>query len=274
MKRITSPRLTAVISFLLLFHYSITAFAGITLVPGQGVVLTGADGVVLTGADGVVLTGADGVVLTGADGVVLTGADGVVLTGADALTFIGLNGVVLTGADSVGITSLDPELAQILNGLPDTSAINVFIAFHRMPTQEDFDALQAVGILGGTRFHNLPMVVVNATKQQVAAISTLSSVRSIYSNKTLGFLSHDTRIITGQQAVLADRNLTRANGGIPISGQGVTVAVIDTGIDATHPDLPYGSKVIQNLRIADLGGTAVGFVYPIAVEGLRDSDLI
>jgi serine protease AprX len=274
MKSITSPGKSALISLLLILNLSITATAGITLIPGQGVVLTGADGVVLTGADGVVLTGADGIVLTGADGIVLTGADGVALTGADFLTYIGLDGGVVTGADSVGINSLDPELAQTLNGLPDTSAINVFIAFHQMPTEADFNALQAAGILGGTRYRNLPIVEVNATKQQVAAISTLPSVRSIYSNKTLGFLCHDTRLITGQQSVRSDSNLTQRNDGIPLSGKGVTVAVIDTGIDATHPDLRYGSKVIQNLKIADLGGTAVGFLYPIAVEGLRDSDLV
>ena len=264
MKRITSPRLTAVISFLLLFHYSITAFAGITLIPGQGIVLTGADGIVLTGADGIVLTGADGIVLTG--------ADGVVLTGADFLTYIGAEGVVLTGADSVGINSLDPDLGQLLNGLPDTSAINVFIAFYQMPTEADFNALQAVGILGGTRYHNLPIVLVNAFKQQIAAISALPSVRSIYSNKTLGFLSHDTRVITGQQSVVTDSKLTQSNGGVPLSGKGVTVAVIDTGIDATHPDLRYGTKVVQNVRTADLQSLPLGFNYPIAVEESSNTD--
>jgi serine protease AprX len=274
MKRITSPRIAALVALILLFHNSITVLAGITFTPGQGVVLTGADGVVLTGADGVVLTGADGVVLTGADGVVLTGADGVVLTGADAFTYTGVDGVVLTGADSSGIQSLDPELALILNQLPDTSAINVFIIFHQMPTEDDFNALRAAGIIGGTRFRNLPIVIINATRSQIAAISTLASVRSIYSNKTFEFFSDDPRVITGQRDTRNDQRLTARNGGMPLSGQGVTVAVIDTGIDATHSDLRYGQQVIQNVRVADLQGSAPAFIYPIAVEGLNDTDLI
>src|SRR5689334_4993196 len=155
MNKLTSPRVVALLALFFIVQNSITALAGILFTQGQGVVLTGADGVVLTGADGVVLTGADGVVLTGADGVVLTGADGVVLTGADALTYTGLDGVVLTGADATGIRSIDPELAWLLNTLPDTSALNVFIVFYHMPTASDFDALRAAGIFGGTIYHNL-----------------------------------------------------------------------------------------------------------------------
>src|SRR5918911_3902748 len=166
MKKATSPKSAVIFLILLILHSTIPAYAGISFIPGQGVVLTGADGVVLTGADGVVLTG----------------ADGVVLTGADAFTYTGTDGVVLTGADSTGIKSVDPELALALNILPDSSAINVFVIFYRMPTDDDLNALRAVGVVGGTRFRNLPMVIVNATRSQIAAISTLPSVRSIYSN--------------------------------------------------------------------------------------------
>src|SRR5207302_5426731 len=93
-------------------------------------------------------------------------------------------GVVLTGADSTGIQSFDPELAWVLNTLPDSSAVNVFVVFYHMPAAADFDSLRAAGVLGGTIFNNLPMVMINATRSQIAAISSLKSVRTIYSNKT------------------------------------------------------------------------------------------
>ena len=33
-----------------------------------------------------------------------------------------------------------------------------------------------------------------------------------------------------------------------IDGTGVTVCVVDTGIDASHPDMDYGTKTIRNLK--------------------------
>ncbi|HLG16994.1 MAG TPA: S8 family serine peptidase [Blastocatellia bacterium] len=273
MKKTTSPGLAILLSLVLVFYPQSSAFAGITFVPGQGLVLTGADGLVLTGADGLVLTGADGLVLTGADGLVLTGADGLVLTGADALTYTGADGLVLTGADSTGLRSVDPELAVLLNQLPDSSAINVFVVFHRMPTDEDLDSIRAAGVPGGTRFRNLPMLMINATKSQVAAISTLPSVRSLYTNKTFEFFTHDTRLITGQAKVPSDAALTLRNNGLPVSGKGIGVAVLDTGIDATHPDVSYGSRVVENVRVVDLQGSAPDFMFPLVSEGLADTDL-
>src|SRR5206468_6409242 len=46
-------------------------------------------------------------------------------------------------------------------------------------------------------------------------------------------------------------------------GHGVGVAIIDSGIDGTHPDLPYPSHVVQNIKIVGVSasdsptGTAV-----------------
>jgi serine protease AprX len=272
MRKANSPVGVILFSVLLILHFSISALAGVSFVAGQGVSLTGADGVALSGADGIALTGADGVVLSGMDQVSLIGADGVRLVGADVLTYTGVDEVLPGSGVSSGIRSFDPELAWLLNTLPDSSAVNVFVVFQRMPAPSDFDALRAAGIFGGTIFNNLPMVLVNATRSQISTISTWPSVRTIYSNKTFEFFTHDTRILTGENKVMGDRRLTQRNGGMPLSGQGITVAVLDTGIDASHPDLGYGAQVIQNVRVADLQGSSPAFLYPQVVEGLNNTD--
>ena len=274
MKRYASTILTLAVSLVLLLSITLPCFDGINFISGQGITISGGQGVVLTGADGVVLTGADANLLTAADGVGLTGLQGVVLTGADAFTYTNPEGVVLTGADQLGLQGFDPELAMVLSNLPDTSAINVAVNYHSLPTKQDLDFLLSNGVLGGTVFHNLPIVMIDATKQQIAAISKSPNVRSIYSNKTIGFFTHETRALTGQSKVASDSVLTSHNAGLPVTGHEVTVAVLDTGIDATHPDLPFGSQVAQNVVVADLQGAPLGFLYPTALEGLPNTDLL
>lgn len=263
---------------------------GITLTRADGITLTGADGITLTGADGITLTGADGITgigptgiafdqvnpsgitLTGADGITLTGADGITLTGADGVRLTNLNGITLTGADdATGIQSVDPELLIALNNATDDSSINAVVVYHNAITDNDIAQLQQIGILGGTRFRKLPMVYVSGTRSQLIAISHLPGVRSIYGNRTLTFNSDPYFNSTSVQRVSGDSDLRNDNGGLPVTGRNVTVAVLDTGINSLHPDL--SGRVVQNVKLADLQSVPAGFVAPIPTENVANSDL-
>ncbi len=285
---------------------TVTLPNGIVMTGADGIVMTGADGIVMTGADGIVMTGADGIVMTGADGIVMTGADsvratgadgvvfsvapdglkfagvtGIVMTGADGIVMTGADGIVMTGADGLlpgalrpptsGLQSVDPELALRLNQLTDDSSVNAVVVYHRLPSDSDLADLQTIGIIGGTRFHVLPAVTLTATREQIIAISKLPAVRSIYGNRTLSLTSEpEVREVTGVNRVWRDTEVTSKNGGLPVTGNNVTVAVLDTGIDGTHGDL--AGRIKKNVKLAGTQSASLGFNYPIHSENLQNTD--
>ncbi len=274
---------------------SLTEVNNVRVVSADGIVATGADSVEATHADGIVATGADGIVTTGADGIVATGADGrtftipphnVTINGADDIAISNPVGVTLTGAtglivnsasaaaqtavERTGLQSIDLALALTLNRMTDDSTINCVVVYHRLPTDADLAELQQLGLTGGTRFRVLPMVVVSGTRDQIVAVSHLPAVRSIYGNRTLQLTADPGRGVTGVERVGRDAELTDKNAGVPYTGRGVTVAVLDTGVDGTHSDL--AGRVVQNVKLADLQSAGAGFNYPVDIEDLPTTD--
>jgi serine protease AprX len=274
--------------------------SGITMTGADGITMTGADGlqhmsldgITMTGADGITMTGADSLRLNTADGVVLKGADGsvfsvspsgITMTGADGITMTGADGITMTGADGLilktaaggalgsGLQALDPELALLLNRVTDDSGISAVVTFHHYPTDADLEQLRSLGIHGGTRFRRLPMIVFSASRSKIIELSRLPSVRSIWSNRTLRWDDAGAHSLTGVDRARADADLSSANAGLAVSGRGVTVAVLDTGLDATHADL--AGRVAHNVKLADTQGLLpLGFQYPLNVEGLPSTD--
>src|SRR6266540_2875173 len=282
-----------------------TGADGIVMTGADGIVMTGADGstyradsvtvtlpngIVMTGADGIVMTGADAVGATGTDGVVFsvvpdglrfTGVTGIVMTGADGIVMTGADGIVMTGADGLlpnallqtanGLQSVDPELAILLNRLTDDSNVNAAVVYHHLPSDSDLADLQNIGVLGGTRFHFLPVITLTATRCQIRAISHLPAVRSIYGNRTLTLTSEpEVRAVTGVNRAWGDLEITGVNHGFPVTGKNVTVAVLDTGVDGTHGDLL--NRVARNIKLADTQSISVGFNYPINSANLANTD--
>src|SRR6185503_5575813 len=172
-----------------------------------------------------------------------------------------------------GLQSLDPELAIQLNRVADDGGINAVVVYHNLPTESDLAALQNIGIIGGTRFHTLPMVNITATRDQLIAISHSPAVRSIYANRTLNFNSEpEVRNVTGVARARSDVEIIADNSNLPVTGRNVTVAVLDTGIDGTHADL--AGRVAKNIKLLDTQSAAVGFNYPVNSEDMSNTDLL
>jgi len=206
-------------------------------------------------------------------GVLLTDASGIRWNDVGGIRWNDVGGLTFDDALATGVTSIDLELLNLFSTLPDTSTINVIITYRSYPSAADLLHLNALGIPGGTVFRRLPIVLVNATKSQISAIAALPAVRSVYADRLLSFFDAESRALIGADEASADLDLAGA-GGLPLTGQGVTIAILDSGVDGTHPDLPYGSKVIQNVRLNPALNTAPGFVYPAPVEGVQNTDLV
>jgi serine protease AprX len=247
----------------------------------DGITATGVDGLTINGSDGITATGVDGrvfqispngITITGVDGITATGVDGAAIKGADDITATGQDALAALGLDVQlpGLRSVDPELAVQLDRMTDDSNVNAIVVYHQLPTDGDLADLQRIGVTGGTRYRALPMIALTARRDQLLAISHLVSVRSIYGNRTLQTTSDPYMSMTGSGRVRSDAELSSRNSGTPMTGRGVTVAVLDTGVDGTHADL--AGRVVQNVKLADAQSASVGFTEPLNVENMQNTD--
>lgn len=175
-----------------------------------------------------------------------------------------------------GSATLSPALSAHIAGLAnDADAGMVIVAFKSSNGLSDahLNVLRSVGVTGGQTFPTLAMVVQPMTAGQVRALAANSAVRSLWSNDRLTYYMHQARVVGGVQKVQTDSAMTLRNGGMPVSGAGdFSVLVIDSGIDATHADLPFGSKVIQNVQTPVAAGTVPGFTPHVSIENVPNTD--
>ncbi|MEO6263443.1 MAG: S8 family serine peptidase [Luteimonas sp.] len=180
------------------------------------------------------------------------------------------SGVVLADAH------LDPQLLSKMAAAGAADQLQVVVSYEQSGpvTAGQVAALKALGISKGITMRTLPIAGALATPAEIRALAQRDDVASIYWNAPLQYFNKEARELSG--AARTVQNPGDYGRAIPFSGAGVTVVVNDSGIDATHMDLQYGTHVVQNTQGATnlaAWNYDTGLILPITyVEGVPNTD--
>ena len=130
--------------------------------------------------------------------------------------------------DAADQATLSPELSSWLASADDDATFDTIVTFTGRGGMSRLDALD----VGGTRLASLPMAMATLTADQVRQVAAWPEVRSLWHNQEQTPILDESVPLIGADRVQAGEGLRT-----PYNGAGVGVAVIDTGIDSTHPDL-------------------------------------
>ena len=149
-------------------------------------------------------------------------------------------------ASAEPLAPISAALAGVLATATDTLPMTVLV--HGDNSGAAGAAARAAGLTPVAAFNRIGVVVAAGTAGQVRAARTNSTVRYLEANETLRYTSSSGTVATNSLA--AQQNLVGANGQ-RLDGTGVSVAVIDSGIDPTHPAFKGANgqtRVVRNLK--------------------------
>jgi serine protease AprX len=150
-----------------------------------------------------------------------------------ALAFAGLLGAARPGS---ALGELPIGLSRLLAAYDATSLTRGIATFDAVPTGVQVTALRSLGLEVQPMAH-VPLALVQGTVAQMESAVTAGTANDVYPDEPIELFDTASSDAMGSAAL-------RAAG---LTGQGVTVAVVDSGCDASHPDL--ADHVTHNVKL-------------------------
>ena len=143
------------------------------------------------------------------------------------------------------LAAVSPYLSQQLTSLTGTTTVLV----HGRDLAAATSAVSTVGLRRTATFDKIGVVAARASKAQVEQLRATSGVTYVEAGtQPIRFFAETSNQAT--RGLEATRTVTGADGS-PLTGKGVSVGVIDSGVDPTHPyfkEKDGSSAVVANLK--------------------------
>ena len=134
---------------------------------------------------------------------------------------------------------IDPQLSAALATAAPAAQLVAIVNYDPARVSKLAIANQVMRLGAGVMtFRNLSMLVTTGTPAQIRALAGLPGVESVYANRAVPTLLREST-----QSIRADQ--VWAGG---VTGKGIGVAILDSGINGLNADVAYPTKTVANVK--------------------------